>query len=75
MEKGPNFKSPLTTLKTRDMLVMMFVMMILNFEVKKLTGRSPPGAKMSPKAGFTTEITAMLIVCHAYNELHGQICY
>ena len=54
---------------------MMLVVMILNFEVKKLNGRSPSSAKTSRKAVFTTEITVVPIVLYAYSKLYGQICH
>jgi hypothetical protein len=41
LEKWPNFKSLLITLKTGDMLVLVLVMVLMNFEAKKLSGRSP----------------------------------
>jgi hypothetical protein len=41
LEKWPIFKSLLITLRTGDMLVLMIVMVIMNFEAKKLSGRSP----------------------------------
>jgi hypothetical protein len=44
LEKWPIFKSLLITLRTGDMLVIMIVMVIMNFEAKKLSGRSPCSA-------------------------------
>ena len=40
LEKWPNFKNALMVLRTGNKLVMVFVMMCMNFERKKLSGRS-----------------------------------
>jgi hypothetical protein len=44
LEKWPIFKSLLITLRTGDMLVLVMVMVLMNFEAKKLSGRSPCSA-------------------------------
>ena len=40
LEKWPKFKNALMVLRTGNKLVMVFVMMCMNFERKKLSGRS-----------------------------------
>jgi hypothetical protein len=44
LEKWPIFESLLITLRTRDMLVLVMVMVLMNFEAKKLSGRAPCSA-------------------------------
>jgi hypothetical protein len=53
MLKGPIFEVPCYALKTRDIIVMVCVMVSLNFQVKKLTKRSPFGVKTAGKVVFT----------------------
>ena len=58
LEKWPIFKSLLITLRTGDMLVLMIVMVIMNFEAKKLSGRSPFYGKTAEKSVFTSDSTS-----------------